>query len=458
MMRGFRVIIRVLAVFVAFVAISRTISFLHGHDEVRHHGSHPLVQPLAPQHQPEPLPPRSPTQAFTAAPRLQTPAAQASSQQQYRPRLSDTAGRAAIATSSITGSTATVTAVYYRGLDRRYPVFRIPALVRVGDELLAFAEARPTVDDHGRIDLVVRRSVDGGQTWGPLSVVVRGQDEAIGNPVPVVIPRASGTADVLLVYCSNPANVNEDTIRAGVAGATRRVWMVRSGDGGVTWSAPAELTSAVKRVGWTWYATGPGGAVVTAGSDGNAATITIPATHADGPGPIGSGLDHSHVLISTDSGSSWRLGGDALNHTNEATIAALPDGTLLLNSRDLSPLRRRVLQLSHDGGATWSELWRTTELTEPPPRGCHGSMVAAQGSLFFTGLASTAARARLSLWRSVDGGHTWPWSRLLHAGPAAYSSMRVLANGTLGVLYERGESRFAFFAQRIVFERIELGS
>ena len=60
------------------------------------------------------------------------------------------------------------------------------------------------------------------------------------------------------------------------------------------------------------------------------------------------------------------------------------------------------------------------------------------------------------LRRSDDGGHTWPLVRLLWAGPAAYSSMRLLSDDLLGVLYERGESRMAFFAQRIVFERVSI--
>ena len=43
-------------------------------------------------------------------------------------------------------------------------------------------------------------------------------------------------------------------------------------------------------------------------------------------------------------------------------------------------------------------------------------------------------------------------------GPSAYSSMRLLpGNSHLGVLYERGETATAFFAQKIVFERVKLG-
>ena len=348
--------------------------------------------------------------------------------------------------------------VFHIALDRRYPVYRIPTLLsgsyQGGDFLLAFAEARPTVDDHGRIDLVMRRSADSGRTWSALEVVVRSaltlaKQESIGNPVPIYL---AAKQELLLLYCSNPAMVNEDSIRAGLGGVGRRIWLIRSSDLGFTWSAPAELTSDVKLPGWNWYATGPGGALVSA--DGK--RVTVPATHSAGAGLIGSGLDHSHLLLSRDAGATWELGADAASHTNEATIAQLPDGGLLLNARSLDPSRRRrVLQRSEDGGLSWGAPWHSDELTEPPPRGCHGSMVATEGgALFFTGLASALGRARLALWRSDDGGGTWRMLRVLHAGPAAYSSMRLLPDGTLGVLYERGETAAAFFAQRIVFEKV----
>jgi len=42
---------------------------------------------------------------------------------------------------------------------------------------------------------------------------------------------------------------------------------------------------------------------------------------------------------------------------------------------------------------------------------------------------------------SDDDGRTWPKHRLLHAGPAAYSCLTVLPDGTVGCLYERGEKQ-----------------
>lgn len=146
----------------------------------------------------------------------------------------------------------------------------------------------------------------------------------------------------------------------------------------------------------------------------------------------------------------------------------LDDGSLLLNARDLSGARRRFLQRSSDLGTLWSEPWRVDALAEPPPRGCHGSMVGGtlsqgedapqQAPLFFSHPASAQGRERLTIHRSDDEGVTWDRQMLVHAGPAAYSSMQILPNGTLAILYERGETPAAFFAQRIVFELFKLSA
>ena len=71
-----------------------------------------------------------------------------------------------------------------------YRQFRIPAVVLTSDgTLLAFAEGRKySGSDTGNIDLVLRRSTDGGQTWNPMQVIWDDGDNTCGNPAPVVDP------------------------------------------------------------------------------------------------------------------------------------------------------------------------------------------------------------------------------------------------------------------------------
>ena len=40
---------------------------------------------------------------------------------------------------------------------------------------------------------------------------------------------------------------------------------------------------------------------------------------------------------------------------------------------------------------------------------------------------------------SPDDGKTWPVSKVIHAGPAAYSCLAMLTDGSVGLLYEQGE-------------------
>jgi sialidase-1 len=58
--------------------------------------------------------------------------------------------------------------------------------------------------------------------------------------------------------------------------------------------------------------------------------------------------------------------------------------------------------------------------------------------LLFANPASTQ-RERLTLRLSYDEGTSWPVARVIHEGPAAYSSLVVLPDFSIGLLYERGE-------------------
>src|SRR5262249_5576287 len=69
-----------------------------------------------------------------------------------------------------------------------YHTYRIPALLvtRKGT-LLAFCEGRKKArGDAGDIDLLLKRSLDGGRTWQKTQVVWDDGDNTCGNPCPVV--------------------------------------------------------------------------------------------------------------------------------------------------------------------------------------------------------------------------------------------------------------------------------
>ena len=328
-----------------------------------------------------------------------------------------------------------------------YHTFRIPALaVTTPGTLLAFAEGRrKDQHDTGDIDLILRRSTDGGATFDDLRVIVSGDGDVAGNPAPVV---DRDTGRVWLLFCRHNSDGAEDLIWAGQA--PRTVWITSSDDDGLSWAPPRELTSAVKDPAWTWYATGPGHAIQL-----GSGRLLVPCDHGVSLHSVRDAADrgmpflgrvsdpsHSHVIISDDHGETWRIGGSAQRDTNECIAVELDDGSVYLNSRSAMrggmDANRRGFARSYDGGAGFTDVGWHDDLIDST---CQASAIRAGGPgapLVFTNAASTS-RERLTARASTDGGRTWSHGRLIHAGPAAYSDLCVLPDGKVGVLFECGD-------------------
>ncbi|MFJ4812769.1 sialidase family protein [Streptomyces longwoodensis] len=345
---------------------------------------------------------------------------------------------------------------YVSGRDG-YAAFRIPAVVRTPrGTLLAFAEGRRDgPGDTGDIDLVVRRSTDGGRTWGPSAVVAAGNGHTRGNPAPVVDPR---TGAVVLVSCSNGGTVTEAQIMRGEVppGQGRRVWVQHSHDDGRHFGAPREITASVKPASWRWYATGPGHAVaLTRGP--YAGRLVVPADHSTSPPPGSPDTGREsryyagHCLVSDDGGRTWDLGftddhpDDPAGtvHVNETTAAQLPDGRLYFNARDQGGTvpGNRVDAHSGDGGRTLTRPYAAQPTLADVPV-VQGSVLQLDGDagapLLFSAPSRPTVREALAVWRSTDGGATFTRALTLSDRPAAYSDLVQVDARTAGVLYETG--------------------
>ena len=333
--------------------------------------------------------------------------------------------------------------VFVSGQDG-YHTYRIPSVIVTSKgTVLAFCEGRRKGrGDTGDIDLVLKRSTDGGATWGPLQVVWDDGPNTVGNPCPVV-DRDTGTIWMPLTH--NLGEDHESKIIDRTAKGTRTVWVVKSTDDGVTWSKPVEITKDVKKPEWTWYATGPGIGIQTKNG-----RLVIPCDFVEAETKKGG----SHVIWSADHGATWTLGGAIVGGVNECQVAERSDGSLLLNMRNWNtPAREWATATSSDGGATWSSLAADATLVEPV---CQASLLRYSwepSRLLFSNPADRKRRARMTVRVSRDEGATWTTVREFGDAPAAYSCLMALPDRTAGCLYETGvKSPY----EKIVFVRFPL--
>ena len=303
-----------------------------------------------------------------------------------------------------------------------YGRYRIPALhVSPKGTLLAFAEGRKKAGQlTGDIDLVLRRSFDGGNTWQPLQRIVDIGTDTCGNPCALTDP-ATGT--IWLAFTKSRGEDHEADIVAGKVPFTQ-VWMTHSKDDGATWAAPVEISATARRDGWGWYGTGPGTGLVLKGG-----RLFFPSYHTEG------GDYRSHSLVSDDHGATWKLGGTVAEHTSESQAIIRADGSLLINCRNTLPgATQRITATSTDGGDRW-----TPEPTALPEHNCYGCIHRMPGTdTWLFANTGNPSRANTLIWLSDDAGKTWPAARVIAPGPSAYAVVNTLPDGRIGFLVERG--------------------
>jgi sialidase-1 len=334
--------------------------------------------------------------------------------------------------------------VFEEGKDG-YAKTRIPALVSTNSGvLLAFAEGR-TAGDSGPIDLVLKRSLDQGRTWGPLQIVWDDGENTCGNPAPVV-DRDTGVVWLLMTW--NKGTDSEREIMAGNSDDVRHVYVASSADEGVTWTTPRKISESTRRSHWRWYATGPGNGIqLKVGA--KKGRLLIPCNHSDHS--HGNHPYRSHVIYSDDHGVTWQLGGVHEDRTNESAVAELSDGRVLQQMRSYHDKGIRAMADSIDGGDSWDKVYLDSALITPV---CQASMISNTGFknegtagekwlLFASPFGK--GRERMTLWLSLDDGKTWKHQKQLHEGGSAYGNLVQLADDRIGLLFEKDNYRTISF-------------
>jgi len=332
-----------------------------------------------------------------------------------------------------------------------YHNYRVPGIVRSpGGVILATAEARRGGGgDWDSNDILLRRSLDHGVTWGARQVVV---DHAAYGPGPVSnFVMISDTQEGVLhaLYCHNYA----------------RIFAMRSSDDGATFSEPVEITEMLlpfrDHYPWRVIATGPGHGIQLRNG-----RLVIPVWMSDGSGSefgrghLGHRPSEVATIYSDDHGATWSCGEifvhtDARVHNPSETLAVeLSDGRVLCNIRSEAKENRRLIAISPDGASNWTTPEFDEALLEPV---CMASLLrlaqqTADGSSIYlfanpdtleneltpTGGNLHHDRKRVTVKMSTDECRTWPVARVLEAGPSGYSDLAEATDGTLLCIYECG--------------------
>ncbi|MFE4664698.1 exo-alpha-sialidase [Streptomyces sp. NPDC056716] len=345
--------------------------------------------------------------------------------------------------------------------DPGYACFRIPAIVRTTQgTLLAFAEGRVlNCGDATDIDLVVKRSTDGGRTWGPLQVISEGAGDTHGNPAPLV-DRETGR--ILLAQTWNPGRTDSASCEIP---CPRTPYLQYSDDDGRTWSAPRDLSAQIQPAGWnSWYATGPVHGVQL-GQGAHAGRLVFGVnTETWSGGRVTA--NHAALILSDDGGTTWRVGatdswpiaadGSYRQKPSELTLEEQSDGSLLVNAReqDGTDPGHRSQALSTTGGTSFTGPFKDVPDLYAPQ--VQGSLLRLGDRMLLAVPADPDRRRTMMIRSSYDAGRTWDSvdrGTVVTRDWAGYSDLADLGSGAVGLLYEAGtvdardEIRFARFTE-----------
>jgi len=260
----------------------------------------------------------------------------------------------------------------------------------------------------------LRRSEDGGKTWGPDILVAKG---FMGGGVTVNESNGEIFAFVEKNHPPSPLTIHS------------------SKDHGKTWAKVDAVVKPDKNGHLMSMHMNEHGITLRHGK--HKGRMLRPARwYGKGNGHSEWHTHYTSAIYSDDGGKTWNASDPfPAFGTGEATLAELSDGRVYYNSRrhwapeGVNPLRRWTA-ISEDGGQTWKDLSICEVLPDGPQNTNYGCMaglvrlpIKGRDILLYSNCDSPDGRRRGTVWTSFDGGKTWPLKRLVREAGFGYSSM-----------------------------------
>ncbi|MET1155285.1 exo-alpha-sialidase [Arthrobacter sp.] len=349
-----------------------------------------------------------------------------------------------------------------------YRRYRAPALAVApsGSVMAAYAGLGGQAGPRRSGDLLLRRSFDGGANWEPQRVVWAGQAGQAPSRPGLLSDAATGR--ILMAFVARDKASNAGPVAP--AAVDRRFELISSDDDGATWQhrtvTPRFASDAVTGLAGAGSGTG-----LHAGPFAGRLLVQFAMTASGGRSGTASGYSDDH-------GESWTVGepldapatGPTIQETpgtsgasevppvspalempepDSGAAACLADGRVLLQV-GAAPIRWAAV--SDDGGHSYGPLRPVEELPDP---GGAGSLIRFDGLPALGGLAAPVSghwllaancqdaglNRNVVLSLSRDDGESWPHKLTIWGSGASGPAAVRLADGRIGVLYERQGGR-----------------
>jgi len=311
-----------------------------------------------------------------------------------------------------------------------YPIYRIPTITTTtSGAIIALAEGRTGSDPGlgGDVDLVYKRSTDGGLTWSSMQTLDDAPNSGTSSSSTLLTDQTTGR--VWALYNRFEDGFGADTSLPGTSNNT--AWARYSDDHGLTWSAGTNISSQVKDPSWNSMNFGPAGSIQAQNG-----RLIVPAyNYLNGT--------RTFAIYSDDHGSTWQRGQltGGPNSANESQVVELADGRIMMQARTTSPDDGpHTLSLSSDGAQTWTTFPNLGEHSASVHTSLERFSLKSAGDdlnrILWTGPAGPG-RNDLSVRVSYDEGESFGDDHILYQGSAGYSDLSILADGSVAALWEK---------------------